>query len=150
MFFNVLLCAVVLLAVTADASSGRGESDLSEVGVTFWVNDSLLWNLLFEENTGNIKGTLMSVGAALTGGTPNHNPELSGSDLTRLYNSPVFNAERMKRPLDGTSFILGPLSHSGVRWVLTQQNLRFRRVQLLCLTSQSSEGQQSGTGLPGL
>ncbi|XP_070767845.1 uncharacterized protein [Enoplosus armatus] len=52
------------------------------------------------------------------GGTPNHSYDLSGSDLTRLYNSAVFKAERMKRPLEGTSFVLGPLSHSGVRVTL--------------------------------
>ncbi|CAJ1061336.1 uncharacterized protein LOC124065402 [Xyrichtys novacula] len=51
-------------------------------------------------------------------GTPNHNYDLSGSALTRLYNSPVYKAERMKRPLDGTSFVLGPISHSGVRVTL--------------------------------
>nr|XP_046256732.1 uncharacterized protein LOC124065402 [Scatophagus argus] len=52
------------------------------------------------------------------GGTPNHNYDLSGSALTRLYNSPVYKAERMKRPLEGASFMLGPLSHSGVRVTL--------------------------------
>ncbi|XP_068179000.1 uncharacterized protein [Antennarius striatus] len=52
------------------------------------------------------------------GGTPNHNYDLSSSDLRRLYNSPVFKAERMKRPLEGTSVVLGPLSHSGVRVTL--------------------------------
>lgn len=61
--------------------------------------------------------TSLSVSMALTGGTPNLNYDLSGSDLRRLYNSPVFKAERMKRPLTGTSFVLGPLSHSGVRSV---------------------------------
>uniref|UniRef100_A0A8C9QXK8 Uncharacterized protein n=1 Tax=Scleropages formosus TaxID=113540 RepID=A0A8C9QXK8_SCLFO len=40
------------------------------------------------------------------------------SDLRKLYNSKVYLADRMKRPLDGTSFILGPLSHSGVRVTL--------------------------------
>ncbi|KAI3360886.1 hypothetical protein L3Q82_012899 [Scortum barcoo] len=52
------------------------------------------------------------------GGTPNRNYDLSGPALTRLYNSPVYKAERMKRPLEGTSFVLGPLSHSGVRVTL--------------------------------
>ncbi|KAM7382821.1 hypothetical protein PAMP_002528 [Pampus punctatissimus] len=47
-----------------------------------------------------------------------HSFDLSGSDLTRLYNSPVQHAERMKRPLEGTSSILGPISHSGVRVTL--------------------------------
>ncbi|KPP77154.1 hypothetical protein Z043_103443 [Scleropages formosus] len=40
------------------------------------------------------------------------------ADLRKLYNSKVYLADRMKRPLDGTSFILGPLSHSGVRVTL--------------------------------
>uniref|UniRef100_A0A665SU52 Uncharacterized protein n=1 Tax=Echeneis naucrates TaxID=173247 RepID=A0A665SU52_ECHNA len=56
---------------------------------------------------------------ALTGGSPpNHNFDLSGSALTRLYNSPVHQAERMKRPLEGASSWVGPLSHSGVRVTL--------------------------------
>ncbi|KAG7232908.1 hypothetical protein INR49_007976 [Caranx melampygus] len=37
------------------------------------------------------------------GSPPNHSFDLSGSSLTRLYNSPVHHAERMKRPLEGTS-----------------------------------------------
>uniref|UniRef100_A0AAY5KEI4 Uncharacterized protein n=1 Tax=Esox lucius TaxID=8010 RepID=A0AAY5KEI4_ESOLU len=40
------------------------------------------------------------------------------SELTKLYNSKVYQADRMKRPLEGTSFQLGPLSHSGVRVTL--------------------------------
>ncbi|MBU7443562.1 hypothetical protein, partial [Paraburkholderia fungorum] len=52
------------------------------------------------------------------GSPPNHNYDLSGSALTRLYNSPVHHAERMKRPLEGTSSWLGPISHSGVRVTL--------------------------------
>uniref|UniRef100_A0AAY4CEL6 Uncharacterized protein n=1 Tax=Denticeps clupeoides TaxID=299321 RepID=A0AAY4CEL6_9TELE len=40
------------------------------------------------------------------------------SDLTKLYNSKVYQADRMKRPLTGMSFQLGPLSHSGVRVTL--------------------------------
>ncbi|KAK6491317.1 hypothetical protein HHUSO_G3350 [Huso huso] len=40
------------------------------------------------------------------------------SDLTKLYNSPVYKADRMRRPLDGMSFSLGILSHSGVRATL--------------------------------
>uniref|UniRef100_A0A671Y908 Uncharacterized protein n=1 Tax=Sparus aurata TaxID=8175 RepID=A0A671Y908_SPAAU len=51
-------------------------------------------------------------------GTPNHNYDLSGSNLTRLYNSPVYNAERMKRPLGGSGPVVGPISHSGVRVTL--------------------------------
>uniref|UniRef100_A0A3B4VED8 Uncharacterized protein n=1 Tax=Seriola dumerili TaxID=41447 RepID=A0A3B4VED8_SERDU len=52
------------------------------------------------------------------GSPPNHNYDLSGSALTRLYNSPVHHAERMKRPLEGASSWLGPISHSGVRVTL--------------------------------
>lgn len=44
--------------------------------------------------------------------------ELSGSDLTNLYNSPVYLAERMQRPLDGMDTSLGILSHTGVRVTL--------------------------------
>ncbi|XP_052473399.1 uncharacterized protein LOC128029987 [Carassius gibelio] len=40
------------------------------------------------------------------------------SDLRKLYNSKVFMAERMTRPLEGMSFQLGKLSHSGVRVTL--------------------------------
>ncbi|KAG7475651.1 hypothetical protein JOB18_034980 [Solea senegalensis] len=47
-----------------------------------------------------------------------HSFDLAGSDLTRLYNSPVFQADRMKRPLDGLSSWMGPISHSGVRVTL--------------------------------
>uniref|UniRef100_A0A8C9XCM5 Uncharacterized protein n=1 Tax=Sander lucioperca TaxID=283035 RepID=A0A8C9XCM5_SANLU len=46
------------------------------------------------------------------------NGNLSGSELTRLYNSPVYKAERLKRPLGSSSFMIGPLSHSGVRVTL--------------------------------
>lgn len=37
------------------------------------------------------------------------------SDLRKLYNSKVFKAERMTRPLKGVTFQVGKLSHSGVR-----------------------------------
>ncbi|XP_039475054.1 uncharacterized protein LOC120442524 [Oreochromis aureus] len=60
----------------------------------------------------------LTVDASSGPGYSNYNYDLSGQDLTRLYNSPVMTAERMKRPLEGTSFILGPLSHSGVRVTL--------------------------------
>uniref|UniRef100_A0A667YIL5 Uncharacterized protein n=1 Tax=Myripristis murdjan TaxID=586833 RepID=A0A667YIL5_9TELE len=40
------------------------------------------------------------------------------ADLRRLYNMPVYQADRMKRPLEGMGFQLGPLSHSGVRVTL--------------------------------
>ncbi|XP_076593570.1 uncharacterized protein LOC143324742 [Chaetodon auriga] len=59
-----------------------------------------------------------SVEASTGGGTPNHSYELSGDALRRLYNSAVYKAERMKRPLEGTSVVMGPISHSGVRVTL--------------------------------
>ncbi|KAK1795499.1 hypothetical protein P4O66_010674 [Electrophorus voltai] len=37
------------------------------------------------------------------------------SDLRKLYNSKVYDADRMTRPLEGLSFQAGKLSHSGVR-----------------------------------
>uniref|UniRef100_A0A3B4GFZ3 Uncharacterized protein n=1 Tax=Pundamilia nyererei TaxID=303518 RepID=A0A3B4GFZ3_9CICH len=60
----------------------------------------------------------LTVDASSGPGYSNYNYDLSGQDLTRLYNSPVMTAERMKRPLEGTPVILGPLSHSGVRVTL--------------------------------
>ncbi|XP_036931745.1 uncharacterized protein LOC119006780 [Acanthopagrus latus] len=60
----------------------------------------------------------VTVEASTGGSTSNHNYDLSGSDLRRLYNSPVYKAERMKRPLEGTGFVAGPISHSGVRVTL--------------------------------
>ncbi|XP_069392939.1 uncharacterized protein [Paralichthys olivaceus] len=52
------------------------------------------------------------------GDATSHSYDLSGSALTRVYNSPVYLAERMKRPLAGSSIRLGPISHSGVRVTL--------------------------------
>ncbi|TDH11230.1 hypothetical protein EPR50_G00058680 [Perca flavescens] len=43
---------------------------------------------------------------------------LSGPELTRLYNSPVYEAERLKRPKGSSSSAVGPFSHSGVRVTL--------------------------------
>ncbi|KAM8733940.1 uncharacterized protein AB9X84_022891 [Acanthopagrus schlegelii] len=60
----------------------------------------------------------VTVEASTGGGTSNHNYDLSGSDLRRLYNSKVYKAELMKRPLGGLPIMLGPLSHSGVRVTL--------------------------------
>ncbi|KAK1173003.1 hypothetical protein AOXY_G5724 [Acipenser oxyrinchus oxyrinchus] len=40
------------------------------------------------------------------------------SDLTKLYNSPVYKVDRMRQPIGGLSFALGILSHSGVRATL--------------------------------
>ncbi|XP_055067765.2 uncharacterized protein [Misgurnus anguillicaudatus] len=54
-----------------------------------------------------------------TGGGKTFNYDLSKkSDLTKLFNSKVFKAERMTRPLRGLSFQLSKLSHSGVRVTL--------------------------------
>uniref|UniRef100_A0A671Y5T5 Uncharacterized protein n=1 Tax=Sparus aurata TaxID=8175 RepID=A0A671Y5T5_SPAAU len=58
----------------------------------------------------------VSVEASTGGGTSNYN--LSGSDLRRLYNSKVYKAELMKRPLAGLPIMWGPISHSGVRVTL--------------------------------
>lgn len=53
-----------------------------------------------------------------SGGKKNYNYDLLGSDLTRLYNSPVVRAEKMRRPLAGLPFTAGLLSHCGVRVTL--------------------------------
>uniref|UniRef100_A0A7N6BG36 Uncharacterized protein n=1 Tax=Anabas testudineus TaxID=64144 RepID=A0A7N6BG36_ANATE len=53
---------------------------------------------------------------ALCGGSFSSN--LSGQQLTDLYNSPVYKAEWMVRPLGSSSTIAGPLSHTGVRVTL--------------------------------
>uniref|UniRef100_A0A671VP67 Uncharacterized protein n=1 Tax=Sparus aurata TaxID=8175 RepID=A0A671VP67_SPAAU len=47
---------------------------------------------------------------------------LSGAELTRLYNSKVYKAERMKQPLGSSAVIVGPLSHSGVRVTLGDES----------------------------
>ncbi|KAG1948015.1 uncharacterized protein LOC120484763 [Pimephales promelas] len=53
------------------------------------------------------------------GGGNSYNYDLSKmSDLRKLYNSKVFKAERMTRPLEGMSFQVGKISHSGVRVTL--------------------------------
>lgn len=43
---------------------------------------------------------------------------LSGAELTRLYNSPVYEAEWMVRPLGSMTKIKGLISHSGIRVTL--------------------------------
>ncbi|XP_066540084.1 uncharacterized protein [Hoplias malabaricus] len=54
-----------------------------------------------------------------TGGGNSYSYDLSKmSDLRKLYNSKVYQAERMTRPLEGLSFQAGKLSHSGVRVTL--------------------------------
>uniref|UniRef100_A0A672F307 Uncharacterized protein n=1 Tax=Salarias fasciatus TaxID=181472 RepID=A0A672F307_SALFA len=47
---------------------------------------------------------------------------LSGTALNQLYNSPVYQAERMRRPLVGLPFIVGLFSHSGVRVTLADNS----------------------------
>ncbi|KAL0985315.1 hypothetical protein UPYG_G00155380 [Umbra pygmaea] len=55
----------------------------------------------------------------LGGGGGSYSYDLSKrSDLTKLYNSKVLEADRMRRPLEGMSFQLGLISHSGVRVTL--------------------------------
>ncbi|KAL2090494.1 hypothetical protein ACEWY4_012757 [Coilia grayii] len=52
-------------------------------------------------------------------GTNSYNYDLSKmSDLRKLYNSKVYLADRMTRPLSGMSVQIGLLSHSGVRVTL--------------------------------
>ncbi|KAM9404578.1 uncharacterized protein ACWYII_028359 [Salvelinus alpinus] len=53
------------------------------------------------------------------GGGGTYNYDISKmSDLRKLYNSKVYEADRMRRPLEGMSFQVGVLSHSGVRVTL--------------------------------
>uniref|UniRef100_A0AAZ3QZ36 Uncharacterized protein n=1 Tax=Oncorhynchus tshawytscha TaxID=74940 RepID=A0AAZ3QZ36_ONCTS len=53
------------------------------------------------------------------GGGGSYNYDISKmSDLRKLYNSKVYEADRMRRPLEGMSFQVGVLSHSGVRVTL--------------------------------
>ncbi|KAJ8290758.1 hypothetical protein GJAV_G00017130 [Gymnothorax javanicus] len=63
--------------------------------------------------------TVVAGGSSSSSGSKGYSYDLSKmSDLTKLYNSPVYKAERLKRPMDGLSFTLGVLSHSGVRVTL--------------------------------
>uniref|UniRef100_A0A3B5B0V0 Uncharacterized protein n=1 Tax=Stegastes partitus TaxID=144197 RepID=A0A3B5B0V0_9TELE len=50
----------------------------------------------------------------------NYNYDLSGQDLTDLYNSPVYQAEWMIRPLE--SPVMRQLSHTGVRVTLADNS----------------------------
>ncbi|XP_040900566.1 uncharacterized protein LOC121186041 [Toxotes jaculatrix] len=50
-------------------------------------------------------------------GSRNYNYDLSGPDLTRLFNSPVRHAERVERPINGPLSAFG-VKHSGVRVTL--------------------------------
>ncbi|KAA0703417.1 hypothetical protein E1301_Tti006786 [Triplophysa tibetana] len=65
---------------------------------------------------------MLAVLAESSWGTCNgnsYNYDLSNmSDLRKLYNSEVFEAERLTRPLDGWSFQYRKFSHSGVRVTL--------------------------------
>ncbi|XP_073728349.1 uncharacterized protein [Misgurnus anguillicaudatus] len=62
---------------------------------------------------------LVMVSKSSWGGGNSYNYDLSkGSDLRKLYNSKVFKAERMTRPLEGMSFQFSKFSHSGVRVTL--------------------------------
>ncbi|CAJ1061337.1 uncharacterized protein LOC121641292 [Xyrichtys novacula] len=48
-------------------------------------------------------------------GSRNRNYDFSGPDLTKLYNSGVYKAEKVVRPLGNLKDTYGPISHSGVR-----------------------------------
>ncbi|PWS23196.1 hypothetical protein DKP78_14410 [Enterococcus faecium] len=62
---------------------------------------------------------VVAVNCGFGEGTNSYNYDLSRkSDLTKLYNSKVYVADRMKRPLKGMTVQIGPLSHSGVRVTL--------------------------------
>ncbi|XP_041843292.1 uncharacterized protein LOC121641292 [Melanotaenia boesemani] len=64
--------------------------------------------------------TLMAVSmeTSSSGGQRSHSFDLSGQRLTDLYNSQVYNAERMRRPKGSNPSAVGPFSHSGVRVTL--------------------------------
>ncbi|XP_037830418.1 uncharacterized protein LOC119616837 [Kryptolebias marmoratus] len=59
-----------------------------------------------------------SVESSSGGSYSNYNFELSGQALTDLYNRPVHLAERVERPLGGSSGAARPFSHTGVRVTL--------------------------------
>uniref|UniRef100_A0A3B5AS44 Uncharacterized protein n=1 Tax=Stegastes partitus TaxID=144197 RepID=A0A3B5AS44_9TELE len=52
-------------------------------------------------------------------GQPNFNYDMSGRNLSNVYNSPVYKAERVVRPMGSSSAGFGKISHSGVRSVVT-------------------------------
>uniref|UniRef100_A0A672HYZ1 Uncharacterized protein n=1 Tax=Salarias fasciatus TaxID=181472 RepID=A0A672HYZ1_SALFA len=59
---------------------------------------------------------------ALTVPSPSNGQYMSGTALNQLYNSPGYQAERMRRPLGRLSFSMGPISHSGVRVTLADNS----------------------------
>ncbi|XP_043973372.1 uncharacterized protein LOC122831334 [Gambusia affinis] len=59
-----------------------------------------------------------SVESSSGGSTGPFSYDLSGSDLTELYNKRVHLAEEMRRPLGNLPFTLGVFSHCGVRVTL--------------------------------
>ncbi|KAG5274579.1 hypothetical protein AALO_G00137860 [Alosa alosa] len=62
---------------------------------------------------------VVAVHCGIGEGTNSYNYDLHKmSDLTKLYNSKVYVADRMRRPLKGTTFQIGLISHSGVRVTL--------------------------------
>ncbi|XP_053496081.1 uncharacterized protein LOC128617082 [Ictalurus furcatus] len=66
-----------------------------------------------------ITALIVTEGSWGSGKGNSYNYDLSRmSDLRKLYNSKVYRAERMTRPLDGMKVQAGILSHSGVRVTL--------------------------------
>ncbi|KAJ3598259.1 hypothetical protein NHX12_001770 [Muraenolepis orangiensis] len=113
------------------AHKGDGYGVSSQTVVVDTKHMSNNWQI---KETKNFKGTKTVGDFVKTGGSDyslfndnchqgaagggSHNFDLSRrSDLTKLFNSPVYGAERMQRPL-GSMGQLGPLSHSGVRLTL--------------------------------
>ncbi|KAJ8004883.1 hypothetical protein DPEC_G00140920 [Dallia pectoralis] len=68
---------------------------------------------------------VLQVESSFSGGSGgSYNYDLSKmSELTKLYNSKVYKVDRMRRPLEGTSFQLGIISHSGVRATLADGSM---------------------------
>lgn len=95
-FCKVLLCsaALVLLAGSVESSSG-GEAP--------------------SEPLRRLQPDWLTVFSP-TGSTGPLSYDLSGSDLTKLYNKRVHLAEAMRRPLENFPFRLGYISHCGVWW----------------------------------
>ncbi|GAA6104013.1 uncharacterized protein LOC108263525 [Tachysurus ichikawai] len=63
---------------------------------------------------------MVAEGSWGTGKGNSYSYDLSNkADLTKLYNSKVYLADRMTRPLEGLNFQAGLVSHSGVRVTLS-------------------------------